>query len=75
MKLIKALELGEDCGLGTVEEAIRNVHFHAPSLFVWDKIQEELNELNTEWTRTKEATSFTDTSKITHVLDFLCGAY
>lgn len=45
MKLKEALELADECGLSTVGEAILNVELHAPSLFPYEKMHDELNEL------------------------------
>lgn len=49
MKLIKALELADECGLGTVMEAMRNVQIHAPSLFEYEKMNGEYRALLDEW--------------------------
>jgi hypothetical protein len=53
MKLEKALEIGRDCGLKTIEECILNIEIHSPSLFSYDKINEELNELYKDLEETK----------------------
>ena len=45
MKLINALEIGFDCGLTTVGEAIFNIHIHCINLFNYDEIEEEIKEL------------------------------
>ena len=45
MTLVEALELGMECGDDTVEEAIINVEIHSTSLFVYENINRELNEL------------------------------
>lgn len=45
MKVIDACLIGEDCGLTTVEEAIRNIQIHAISLFTFDDLEDELMEL------------------------------
>lgn len=45
MKLKEACKLAKDCGLSTVGEAISNVTFHATSLFPYDEIDRELDEL------------------------------
>lgn len=51
MKLLRALELAEECGLETVGEAIRNVRIHSPSLFKLEEIDAEIHEMMTEWYR------------------------
>jgi hypothetical protein len=71
MKLIDALELGLDCGLETIEEAIYNIQIHAPSLFIWDDINKEYSELIEEREKLYRHTSFTDESKTIDVLKFL----
>lgn len=45
MKLIDVLELGSDCGLEDVGEAMLNVDLHAPSLFAYSEMDSELNEM------------------------------
>jgi len=49
MKLIDALELGNDCGLDLIEEAIANVEIHSGSLFLYAEIKKELNELYSDF--------------------------
>lgn len=49
MKLREACELGRDMGCDTIEEAVLNVEIHAPSLFDWDKITDELLEIKAEY--------------------------
>ena len=39
MKVIDACLIGEDCGLTTIEEAIRNIQIHAVSLFTFDDLE------------------------------------
>lgn len=62
MKLKEALELADECGLSTVGEAILNVELHAPSLFPYEKIHTELNELY------QEAAAYDDNQLISEVL-------
>lgn len=49
MKLIDALELGDDCGLDLIEEAITNVEIHSGSLFLYAEMKKELNELYSDF--------------------------
>lgn len=49
MKLREACELGRDMGCSAIEEAVLNVEIHAPSLFDWDKISDEILEMRTEY--------------------------
>jgi len=48
MKLKKAIRIGKECGLKSISECIRNIEIHSPSLFAYQKIDNELNELNFE---------------------------
>lgn len=48
MKLAEAIDIGKECGLETIEESILNIELHSVSLFLYDKIREELNELYQE---------------------------
>lgn len=45
MKLNKAIELAKACGLNTYRQAYFNIRYHAMNIFVYDKINDELNEL------------------------------
>lgn len=49
MKIIDACMMGSDCGLTTVEEAVRNVEIHATSLFTFNMMEEELIELHEDY--------------------------
>lgn len=62
MKLKEALELADECGLSTVGEAILNVELHALSLFPYEKMHTELNELY------QEAAAYDDNQLISEVL-------
>jgi hypothetical protein len=48
MKLEEALRTGAVCGLETVEEALANIYIHSPSLFKYEEIKQELEELYQE---------------------------
>jgi len=71
MKLEDALELGIDCSLETIGEAIENVKIHSCSLFIWDKINQEFCELIEEREKLYNHTPFRDESKSIEVLKFL----
>ena len=45
MKLKTALEIGKDCGLEDVGEAICNIRMHAGSIFLYEEEQKEYDEL------------------------------
>lgn len=70
MKLIKALELADECGLETVMEAFRNVQLHAPQLFVFEHIDSEYRELMDDWYSIRdEYNSFDWDSSVKEVLE------
>ena len=45
MKIKKACEIAKVCGLKTIGEAILNIELHANTLFSYDELNKELNEL------------------------------
>ena len=45
MKLKEAVEIGLECGLGTLGEAIDNIFIHSMNLFPYTKIEQETSEL------------------------------
>tara|TARA_Y100000310_G_scaffold278398_1_gene296827 strand:+ start:308 stop:526 length:219 start_codon:yes stop_codon:yes gene_type:complete len=49
MKFKEALEMGMDCGLSTVQEAVRNIEIHSVNFFIYEKIRAELKELYETW--------------------------
>ena len=49
MILKKACEIGYDCGLVLVRDAILNIEFHCISIFSYDEINKELIELHSEF--------------------------
>jgi hypothetical protein len=71
MKLKSALEMAEACGLETVAEAIFNIRLHAASLFLWDSMVFEINELINEWKEIVEKTEFEQSSSVRDVLEWL----
>lgn len=48
MRLFTCLDIANTCGLKTVDEAIYNVELYAMSIFVYDKIDEEISEIYQE---------------------------
>ena len=48
MKLLNAIKIAEDCGLSTIDEMKFNIKLHANQLFDYNKINEELQELEDE---------------------------
>ena len=49
MKLLNALEIGLNCELTDVAEAILNIELHAPSLFVYSEMAKEIDEMYAEF--------------------------
>ena len=45
MKLKQAVEMGLECGLGTIEEAIENVVIHSLNLFPYSEFNKQIDEL------------------------------
>ena len=48
MKYARAKEIGHECGLATAMEIVGNIHIHCMSLFLWEKVSEELAELRAD---------------------------
>lgn len=71
MKLKTALEIGIDCGLETARECIRNVDFHAFSLFEHSEVNQELNELYTDAEEFVSKTNFTADDNAAVVLNWI----
>ena len=51
MNLLSAIEIAENCDLSTIGEAKLNIEMHANSLFDYDKLTEELQELENDVNR------------------------
>lgn len=60
MKLNDALETAVVCGLETVDEAVNNITRHAMNLFGYDKVAEEILELQREAAEYPEGTLVRD---------------
>lgn len=71
MTLKKCLEIGDACGLETVAECILNIELHAPSLFDYKKINEELLELYKGWNDFEGSTHFVLESTVANVLKWI----
>ena len=69
MKLKSALEIGQDCGLDTVEEAIFNIQLHAMSIFNYGEEKQEWNELIQDY----KDSGFNKNDKINYCLDIING--
>ena len=71
MKVKMALDIGRDCGLTTVGEAIFNIEIHSMSLFDYGSTASELNELHNDWSSLKDKHNYTEESNIEEVLNNL----
>jgi S-adenosylmethionine:diacylglycerol 3-amino-3-carboxypropyl transferase len=71
MKLKECLELGQDCGLETMREAIKNVYIHSSNMFIYSEIKKELDELYVDAYKLIDNTSFTSDSKIQDILELI----
>ena len=49
MKLEEAVRIGKGVDLTTIEECVDAIHSHAPQLFPYSKMNEELSELYEEY--------------------------
>ena len=54
MKLEEAIRIGKGVDLTTIEECVDAIHSHAPQLFPYSKINEELSELYEEYDNYKK---------------------
>jgi hypothetical protein len=48
MRLIEALNIAKACGLNTVGEAVMNISLHAVSLFPFEDLPSEFEQLESE---------------------------
>ena len=71
MTLKACLEIGNDCGLKTVGEAIYNINLHAGNIFDYSKINIEMKELLDEAKDLFSKTNFTKDSIVEKVLAWI----
>lgn len=71
MHIWDALKLGKECGLKTVIEALYNVQLHSSSLFTYEQIDRELEQLWHEWMTIARNSDFTRSSRITKVMKWM----
>lgn len=71
MTLKNCLEIGVDCGLRTVGEAIYNIDLHAGNLFEYSKLNQEVLQVYREATDLFHKTNFTKESLTTEVLKWI----
>lgn len=68
MKLISAVELGNDMGLTTVGESIFNVRMHAIQIFNYSDIAKEISELFDDFAELQKTHGITNDTLTTDVL-------
>lgn len=68
MTLKTCLEIGKDCGLETVGEALYNIDLHAMNIFDYSKIVMELEHLKLQADDLYSKTNFTSDSAVEDVL-------
>lgn len=71
MTLKTCLEIGKDCGLETVGEAVLNIDIHAMSIFTYSTITREINEIIKERAELFSKTNFTNESRTEDVLTWM----
>lgn len=62
------IQIAEDCGLTTLGEAVLNIDMHCMSIFSYDKINEELKELYSEYKSVVDNYGFDKDTTIEHYL-------
>lgn len=71
MTLQTCLDIGVDCGLDTIGEALFNIELHAICIFDYSTLNEELNQLKEEANKVYIRANFSDESSIQEVIDWL----
>lgn len=71
MTLKNCLEIGIDCGLQIISEAILNIEIHAISIFPYSELNAELTQLYREKEELLSQSKFSEDSKIEKVLEWL----
>ncbi len=71
MHLLTALDIGKECALHTVGEAIYNINLRAGQIFAYGEISIELKQLYYEWNTIKLNFGFTSDSSVIEVMDWM----
>ena len=71
MKLRDCLDIGIECGMSTVGMCVANVQIHCMCMFVYERIPEELAELNAELHDLMQSKKFALSDSSTEILNFL----
>lgn len=71
MTLKTCLEIGLDCGLETIGEAVYNIDLHAMSIFDYKTMNQEILHLYKEVEDLYNKTNFTKDSFVTDVLTWI----
>lgn len=70
-QLKSALEIGIECGLHTVSEAMLNIKLHAQSMFAYSEIESRLDQLHLESEDVFSRTNFDADSSCEDLLNWL----
>ena len=71
MTLKDCLEIGIECGLQTVSEAILNIEIHAISIFSYSELNKELEQLYIEKEELISKSKFSEDSESSEVLEWI----
>lgn len=71
MTLKNCLEIGIECGLKTISEAILNIEIHAMNIFSYSELNEELEQIYEEKEGLLSQSHFSDASNSKDVLEWL----
>ena len=71
MHLLTALDIGKECVLDTIGEALYNIDLRAGQIFTYNEINEELKQLYSEWNTIKLNSEFTSDSSVIEVMDWM----
>ncbi|MCM1269384.1 MAG: hypothetical protein NC247_01995 [Ruminococcus flavefaciens] len=72
-ELKSALEIGIECGLATIGEAIFNIELHAMNIFSYDEMEDRIAQLHTEAHEVYKLGDYAPDSKCTDMLMWLNG--
>ncbi len=69
MKLEDALSVGKECGCSTVEQTLFLINHNALSIFNYDEMVEELQEMYDDWKSVKNQYGFTNNTSVEEVIE------
>lgn len=71
MTLKSCLEIGIECGLKTISEAMLNIEIHALSIFSYSDLNKELEQLYKEKEELLQKTDFSNNDESKSVLEWI----